>query len=61
MRRSKNAVKVTFEKLEEQTKKFGLTINERKTKFMQSARLRDKERNPLEIGNYSFEKTNSFT
>lgn len=40
-------------------KKVGSTINERKTKFMQSARLRDK-RNPLEIENYSFERATSF-
>ena len=61
MGRRLDDVKDTFVALEEQTKKFGLIINENKTKLMTVSKKAFRENQNLVIQTYSFEVVKEFT
>ena len=57
--RTKQVMMGTFTKLKNEASKFGLLINESKTKYMMCTRNQHRE-NKLEIDNMSFESVQSF-
>jgi len=57
--RTKQVTMDTFTKLKNEASKFGLLINENKTKYMMCTRKQHKE-NKLEIDNMSFESVHPF-
>ena len=53
-------VKKTFERLEHQTKKFGLEVNESKIKFMTASKTLRSVNRTETFGTFSFEVVNEF-
>jgi hypothetical protein len=58
--RTKQVTMDTFTKLKSEASKFGLLINENKTKYLVCTR-KQRRGNKLEIGDMSFESVQSFT
>lgn len=59
--RNEKAIKETFRELGNKTKKAGLAINSKKTKYMITSRKQAVKINVLQIENYSFKRVANFT